>query len=127
MQAAEAGNVCEKTVRDWYRKYPDYRAQVAEALDEYAATAGHETHNALVEHVRAAARGDMVLTKEGTEGGKPVEIRERVALSPAVARLILTRADARFTHPVQKVEHEGALTLLELVKEEAADGAGRKG
>ena len=111
--AGKAAGVRESTIRDWHRTDPDYREAVKAAIDEYAATAGQETHNALLEHVRAAARGDMVVTKRGTEGGKPTQLEERVALNPALARLLLTRADPRFTHPKQELEHSGTLSVQE--------------
>ena len=123
--AAEACGVGYSTVRDWHRNDPEYRQQVAEAIDEYAETAGRETHNALLEHVRSAARGDMVLTKSGTEGGKETTLHERVALNPAVARLLLTRADPRFTHPKQEVEHSGSVSMgaaLDAIRERMAGG-----
>ena len=110
-EAGKTGDVSETTVRDWVRNDPDYRAHVMEALDEYAATVGQLAHNAITEHLEAARRGDMVLTKEGTEGGKPVALRERVALNPALARLALTRTDPRFTHPKTEVEHSGQVAF----------------
>ena len=117
--AGRAAGVRESTVRGWFRDDPEYREAVALAIDEYAATAGQETHNALLEHVRAAARGDYVVTKRGVESGKEVRLEERVALNPALARLLLTRADPRFTHPdkdrLAKVED----TLESLLKASA--------
>lgn len=104
LAAAKRAGVCERTVRGWFRNDPAYRAMANEAIEEYAATAGQETHNVLLDHVRAAQRGDMVLTKQGTEAGKPTELYERTTLNPALARLLLTRADPRFTHPKQDVE-----------------------
>ena len=109
--AAKACGRCINTIAAWWRDDAEYRAAVNDAIEEYANTAGRETHNALVEHVRSAQRGDMVVTKRGIEGGKPVEIEERVALNPALARLILTRADPRFTHPKQEMEHSGKLEV----------------
>ena len=118
--AAVACGKARRTVEEWYRHDPVYREAVNAAIDEYAATAGQETHNALLEHVRAAARGDMVLTKRGVgENGKPVNLEERVALNPALARLLLTRADPRFTHPKQEVEHSGHLDVVAAIDEAA--------
>ena len=118
--AAKAGDVSVSGVRKWFREDADYRGRVMAAIDEYAASAGQETANALLEHVRAAARGDMVVTKRGTEGGKPTQLEERVALNPALARLLLTRADPRFTHPKQELEHSGTLTVQEALDDVAA-------
>ena len=109
--AAKAAGVSEGSIRNWHRAYPKYRDAVKEAIDEYAATVGQETHNAIADHVRAAARGDMVLTKQGIEAGKTVELHERVTLNPALARLALTRADPRFTHPRQQIEHSGQVAI----------------
>ena len=110
--AAAACGKARRTVEEWVRNDPDYRAAVAAAIDEYAVTAGQETANALLEHVRAAARGDYVVTKRGVgENGKPVNLEERVALNPALARLLLTRADPRYTHPKQEVEHSGQVAV----------------
>ena len=109
--AADACGRCHTTISEWWRNDPEYKAAVAEAVEEYAATAGRETHNALVEHVRAAARGDYVVTKRGIEAGKTVSLEERVTLNPALARLVLTRADPRFTHPRQEVEHSGQVQI----------------
>ena len=110
--AAAACGKARRTVEEWYRHDPEYRGQVNAAIDEYAATAGQETHNALLEHVRSAARGDYVVTKRGTgENGKPINLEERVALNPALVRLLLTRADPRFTHPKQEVEHSGQVAV----------------
>ena len=109
--AGKAAGVRESTVRGWHRMDPEYREAVRAAIDEYAATAGQETHNALLEHVRSATRGDYVITKRGVEAGKTVELEERVALNPALARLLLTRADPRFTHPKQEVEHSGQVQV----------------
>lgn len=114
--AAAACGKARRTVEEWVRNDPEYRAAVAAAIDEYAATAGQETANALLEHVRAAARGDYVVTKRGVgETGKPVNLEERVALNPALARLLLTRADPRFTHPKQEVEHSGSIDVEAVV------------
>lgn len=109
--AAKACGVCETTIRNWHREYPKYREAVKEAIDEFAATVGQSAHAALADHIEAAARGDMVLTKQGVEAGKTVELHERVALNPALARLALTRADPRFTHPRQQVEHSGQIQV----------------
>lgn len=109
--AAAACGKARRTVEEWVRNDPEYREAVNAAIDEYAVTAGQETANALLEHVRAAARGDMVVTKRGTEGGKPTQLEERVALNPTLARLLLTRADPRYTHPKQEVEHSGQLAV----------------
>ena len=115
--AAKAGGVCDRTISNWYRAFPEYREQVDAAIDEYATTVGQRTHAAIGEHVDAARRGEMVLVKQGTEGGKPVEIYERVALNPALARLALTRADPRFTHPKQELEHSNQRITDEAVAE----------
>lgn len=116
--AAKCGKVGAATIKRWHREDAEYAAAVKVALDEYAVTAGQETHNALVEHVRAARRGDMVLTKRGTgEHGRPIEIFERVTMNPAICRLILTRADPRFTHPKQEIEHAGGITLRQALAE----------
>lgn len=120
-KAADACGKSRRTVRDWLRSDPEYREQVMAAIDEYAAEAGQETHNALLEHVRAAQRGDYVVTKRGVgENGKPVNLEERVALNPAIARLLLTRADPRFTHPKQQVEHSGQVQIDEAIDEAVA-------
>ena len=128
--AAKACGAGRTTVLGWFRNDAEYRQRVNEAIDEFAATAGQETHNALLEHVRAAARGDLVTTKEGTEGGKPVELRERVSVNPAIARLLLTRADPRFTHPKQEVEHSGSVSMGEAlagIRARMADDGGAHG
>ena len=109
--AAKAAGVGDRTITNWHRAYPKYREAVKEAIDEYAATVGQAAHAALTAHIEAAARGDMVLTKQGIEAGKTVELHERVTLNPALARLALTRADPRFTHPAQKVEHSGQVAI----------------
>lgn len=120
--AARCGSCGVTTIKRWYRDDTDYREAVRQALDEYAATAGQETHNALLEHVRAAVRGDMVLTRRECEAaGKSTEIYERVSLNPALCRLILTRADPRFSHPKQELAHSGEIALAEFLRQEAAD------
>lgn len=121
--AARAVERDERTIRNWLRGDEAYREAVREAIDEYAATAGQETHNALLAHVRAAVAGELVLVRQGVEGGKPVEVRERVTLNPALCKLLLTRADPRFTHPKQEVEHSGQVTLDGLLAAEAAEAA----
>lgn len=100
--AEAAGAACKSganTIREWFRIDPDYRAMVQAAIEEYSASVAQETHNAIHEHVRAAVKGEMVTTKKGVEGGKAVDLKERVTLNPALARLALTRAEPRFTHP----------------------------
>ena len=119
-KAADACGKSRRTVRDWLRDDPHYRELVMAAIDEYAAMAGQETHNALLEHVRSAARGDFVQTKRGVEAGKEVNIEERVALNPALARLLLTRADPRFTHPRQEIEHSGQVQIDQALDEAIA-------
>lgn len=119
--AAKACGAGESTVRDWYRTDHSYRHEVDDAIEHYAVTAGQETHNALVQHVRDAVAGKLVLMARGTsEQGKPFERYERVMLQPALCRLILTRADSRFTHPKQQHQHSGALALQEAVAAAAA-------
>ena len=66
--AARAAGVGETTVRRWHRDDPAYRAEAAAAIDEFALVTGQECHRSILEHVRAAMRGDMVLTRRGTEG-----------------------------------------------------------
>ena len=127
MAAAKAGDVCERTIRDWYREDPEYHEAVDAALDEYALTVGQRTHSAIDQHVDAAARGDMVLVKQGIEAGKPVEIYERVSLNPGLARLALTRADPRFTHPKQQLEHSGALDVEAVITAAEAVRDGKPG
>lgn len=125
--AEKAGKACGKaasTIGNWIRDDAEYRAAVKDAVDEYALTAGQETHNALVEHLRAAVRGDMVQVRTGTEGGKPTDVWERVVLNPALVRLILTRADPRFTHPKQEVEHSGEMSVWTMLQ--AQDDAARE-
>ena len=119
--AAKAGRVGEATIRRWHRDDADYRAAVAEAIEEFTSTVGRSTHAALAEHVEAARAGELVLTKRGIEGGKPVEVYERVTLNPALARLALTRHDPRFTHPPKEVHHSGELSVWALLQAQADD------
>ena len=102
----EAARTCGRSpssVQAWLRTDPEYRRAVQSAVDEFALTAGQEAHNALLQHVRDAMSEKMVLARKGVEGGKPVKVYERVQLNPSLVRLLLTRADTRFTHPAQSV------------------------
>ena len=116
--AGKAAGVRESTIRGWHRSDPDYREAVRAAIDEYASTAGQETASALLEHVRAAVRGDMVQVESGTGlTGKPLDVRRRIELNPALARLLLTRADPRYTHPKQEVDVTADVTVQSALDE----------
>ena len=114
--AAGAAGVCRKTIMNWFRGDVAYKSAVQAAIEEYSAAAAQEIANGALEMARKAFRGDVVLTKRGIEGGKPVEIYEPVQL-PAIARNLLTRGDPRFTHPKQEVEHSGAVTVSAAIAE----------
>lgn len=116
--AGAACGMSRRAVNNWFRDDPEYREAARAAIEEYAATAGQEAHNALREHVRAATAGEMVLVRRGVEGGKPTEVYERVQLNPALVRLILTRADPRFTHPKTEVEHSGELSVWQMLQQQ---------
>ena len=108
--AAAAAGVAQGTISNWFRDDMAYKSAVQAAIEEFCAQSVQELHVGILEQARAAFRGDVVLTKQGIEGGKPVELHERVQIPP-LARQLLTRGDPRYTHPKQEVEHTGAVTV----------------
>ncbi len=63
------------------------------------------------------------MRETGTEHGKPFvrERHERALLNPALVRTGLTKGNPAWTHPQTKVEHSGAVTLLDVLNAEASE------
>ena len=102
--AAASAGVDESTIRKWRKAHPEFEREVQAVTEEFFETSGREAVLSVFEHIQAARRGEMVLTKSGIEAGKQVELLERVQLNPALIRLAVTKFSPSHTHPPKQLD-----------------------
>ena len=120
-KAAEAAGVTHQVLGQWRRKYPDFAAKVAEAIDECARRDGQLAVSVIRQHLEDSLERKRVRQQAiDQKRGKVVELEMPGPVNPTLVKMALTRYDKRFTHPPQEVEHSGSLTVEQAVAEAAA-------
>lgn len=122
-RAAEACAVDEDTLLHWRRGHPDFEAEMDEAGREYDQRIGMKARCALEQQLDRQLAGDRRPDRYGvTQKGDRVLVEQGdlYEVDAAKLRTALTKLDPEWTHPRQKVEHSGTLTVTEAVAEAAA-------
>ncbi|MFA4972434.1 MAG: helix-turn-helix domain-containing protein [bacterium] len=125
VQIAARFGVCIDTVRIWKKRYPAFKA--ACSLCKQRANAVLESTAFQVAQDRPVVDIDTIETKdaEGTVLGTRTVTRQRtVSADTQILKLLLMNRLPEKYRDVQKVEHSGTLTWVDIARNGAADPSG---